>query len=331
MGDRIVSSRHYDYIFSLHDVADSPGYQSSPILPMSPTPKKAPPRAASFKYQVVAIGTCVDHAPTSLTTPARTMTNIINLPDVLLKHILDFVKTDSYAIIGPVCQQFRGHYKPSEKVTRTSKYTQSSRLFHHLPFKPKSPYLLDDMISRDEVDIIPLVLARGYEWDHFCVDRAAEIGSKTFFQWLRTTELPWLPENAHHSAASAGNLEMMIYLVENNTGFPDSRSLTVAKDLGYSKIVGWLCELQLDPEYVMVQAARFDDVYIFEQAEVVDEKYLYEACVSGSFNVLEYFRMSVGVGPTALDVASAEYFHRFEVVEWCLEFFPDVACARLHQ
>lgn len=259
------------------------------------------------------------------------MTNIINLPDVLLKHILDFVKTDSYAIIGPVCQNFRGHYKASEKVTRTSKYTQSSRLFHHFPFQPKSPYLLDDMISRDEIDIIPLVLARGYKWDHFCVQSAAETNNYKFFEWLRTTELPWLPENAHHSAASTGNLEMMIYLVESGAGFPDSSSLVVAQKLGYCKIVGWLRELQLDPEYVMVQAARQDNVYAFEQTEVVDDKYLYVACVNGSFDVLEYFRMEVGVGPTETDFAAAVHFQRYGVVDWCLEFFPELRPSLLIQ
>jgi hypothetical protein len=252
------------------------------------------------------------------------MTNILNLPDVLVRHILSFVKTDAYAIIGPVCRQFRCHYKPSEKVTRTSKYTQSPTLFHLLHRPLKSPYLLDDLISRDEIDTIPLVLARGYEWDHFCVERAAELGSTKFFKWLRTTELPWLPENAHHSAAAAGNLEMMIFLVESCGGYPDERSIIVAKKIGFSNIVGWLRELQLEPEYVMVQAARQDNVYAFEQTEVVDDKYLYDACVNGSFDVLEYFRISVGVGPTALDVAAAEHFHRFEVVEWCLEFFPDM-------
>jgi len=253
------------------------------------------------------------------------MTNIINLPDVLLQHILDFVKTDSYAIIGPVCRKFRGHYSQSEKVTRTSKYTQSPRLFLHATnVQFTSPFLLDDLISRDEIGIIPLVLARGYQWDHFCVESAAEIGSKTFFEWLRTTELPWLPENAHRSAASAGNLEMMIFLVESGAGFPDSRSLAVAKDLGYGKIVGWLRELQLEAEYVFVQAAREDDAYMFEQTEVFEEKYLYEACVNGSVNVLEYFRISVGVGPTVRDLAAAVHFQRYEVVEWCLEFFPEL-------
>ena len=255
------------------------------------------------------------------------MTNILNLPGVLLRHILDFVKTDSYAIIGPVCQDFREEYGQSQKITRTSKFCQSLTLFQQASdyfLKFTSPFLLDDLISRDEIDIIPLVLKRGYEWDHFCVERAAETNNYKFFKWLRTTELPWLPENAHHSAASAGNLEMMIYLVASGAGYPDLRSLLVAKKFGFMKIVGWFRELQLESDYAMVQAAREDDAYIFEQTEAFDEKYIHEACVYGSFNVLEYFRTSVGVGPTARDIAAGVHFQRLEIIEWCLEFFPEL-------
>lgn len=245
------------------------------------------------------------------------MTNILNLPEVLLHHVLDFVKTEAYAIIGPVCRVFRKSYKPSQRITRTSKFFQSTQLFQRLPFQPKNPRLLDDLISRDEIDIIPLILNRGYEWDHFSVETAAAVGSFRFFRWLQTTELPWMPENAHHSAALAGNLGMMIFLVEYCKGYPDSRALMVARDRGFLNIVGWLAELELDRRYVMVRAAREDDVYMFEQTEQegFDEEYVHEACVYGSFDVLEYFRQREGFSPTARHIAAAKHFQQFEVLD----------------
>jgi len=249
------------------------------------------------------------------------MNNILDLPDVLLKHVLDFVKIDSYAIIGPVCKQFRSHYKPSDRVTRTSKYTQSPQLFSLLQIQFTSSSLLDDLILRDEIDIIPLLLERGYEWDHFCVESAAETNNYNFFEWLRTTELPWLADNAHFSAAWAGNLEMMIYLVQSGAGFPDERSLIVAQKHGFNKIVGWLQELALDSAYTMVQAAREDDVYAFEQVEFFDDHilnrmYVKEACINGSVNVLEFFRERVEHIPTASDFAAALHFQRSYVLDW---------------
>lgn len=261
------------------------------------------------------------------------MSLILELPAVILETIFDFTKTDSYAIIGAVCTTFRDNFSLSERITRTSKYTQSTKLCNvatiilNIPFN--SPYLLDDLISRNQIDIIPLVLSRGLEWDHFCVERAAEIGSYNFFAWLKTTELAWLPENAHFSAASSGNLDMMMFLVESGAGYPDDRSFDAAKNLQHHKIVGWLRELELEHDYVMVQAARADDVYAFEQTLVDDhhlnQKYITEACMNGSFDVLEFFRSSVGVGPTIRDVRAAVLIKRFEVVDWVLEFFPDLA------
>ena len=260
----------------------------------------------------------------------------------VLQYILDFVKADSYAIIGTVCRDFRNCYGSGERVTRTSKYTQSVQLFGQATattnIEFKSLGLLDDLISRDEIDVIPLLLARGYEWDHFCVQRAAETNNYDFFRWLETLQglqrtqksLPWLVENAHRAAAKEGNLDMMVYLVESGAGFPDSGSLAVTRDC---KIVQWLRELWLDPAHAYVKAAREDDVCVFEFYDDHDHALNHmctkEACIHGAFNVLEFFRVSVGVGPTPSDVATATYF-RFQtgdghdVLDWYEEFFPSL-------
>lgn len=258
----------------------------------------------------------------------------------VLRYILDFVKADSYAIIGPVYRDFRNCYGSGERVTRTSKYTQSLQLFRQATatnIEFKSLGLLDDLISRDEIDVIPPLLARGYEWDHFCVQRAAETNNYNFFrwlQWLQTTTddgLPWLVENAHRAAAKEGNLDMMIYLVESGAGFPDSGSLAVTRDC---KIVQWLRELRLDPAHAFVKAAREDDVCVFEQQtertdafddHALNQMCLKEACIHGAFNVLEFFRVSVGVGPTQSDVATALHFQTGDILDWYGEFFPSLA------
>ncbi|AAK14564.1 EsV-1-149 [Ectocarpus siliculosus virus 1] len=265
---------------------------------------------------------------TSKPTPGVLTTMPRLLPKDTLQHILSFVKEDSFAIIGSVCRDFRNCYGSGERVTRTSKYTQSLRLFQQATAKNiefKSLGLLDDLISRDEIDVIPSLLARGYEWDHFCVQRAAETNNYKFFQWLQTTDdLPWLVENAHRAAAKEGNLEMMIYLVDSGAGFPDSGSRAVTNDC---KIVEWLRELQLDPAHAFVRAAREDDVCVFEQTESFDDHGLNracvrEACVHGAFNVLEFFRVFVDVGPTVSDVAAALHFQTVDILDWCREFFP---------
>lgn len=253
---------------------------------------------------------------------------MLHLPNEVLQYILGFVKTDSYTIIGPVCKHFRNCYRPSERVTRTSKYTQSLQLFEQATnIEFKSVGLLDDLISRDEVDIIPVLLTRGYEWDHFCVQRAAETNNYAFFGWIQTTDLPWLVENAHRAAALEGNLEMMMYLVESGAGFPDNSLYDVAKD---RKIVEWMHELQMDPAYAFVKAAREDDVGVFEQTEffddhVLNQMYVEVACTHGSFNVLEFFRIFVDIGPKVSDVTTAMYFQVPEMLDWYWEFFPCLA------
>ncbi|CAN0485303.1 unnamed protein product [Ectocarpus sp. 12 AP-2014] len=260
---------------------------------------------------------------------------MLHLPKDAFQHILSFVKADSYASICPVCRDFRNCYGSGERVTRTSKYTQSPQLFQQATatkIEFKSLCLLDDLISRNEIDVIPLLLAHGYDWDHFCVQRAAETNNYKFFrwlQWLQTTDdgLPWLVENAHRAAAKEGNLEMMIYLVESGAGFPDSGSLAVTRDC---KIVEWLRELQLHPAHAFVKAAREDDVCVFEQTEFFDDHalnqmYLKEACIHGAFNVLEFVRVFVDVGPTPSDVATALHFQTGDILDWYCEFFPCLA------
>jgi hypothetical protein len=259
---------------------------------------------------------------------APVLTTMLHLPEEILHHTLSFVKTDSYAIIGTVCQNFRNCYRVSERVTRTSKYTQSLQLFQQATnIEFNNPQLLDDLISREEIDIIPLLLARGYDWDHFCVERAAETSNRKFFTWLQTTDLPWLVQNAHRAAASHGNLGLMVYLVESGAGFPDDSFYNVAMD---RKIAEWMHELQLGPDYHFVKAAREDDVCVFEQTEFFDDHvsnqmYIREACIHGSFNVLEFFRRFVDVGPTVSNVSAALHFEVAGILDWFWEFFPELA------
>lgn len=260
---------------------------------------------------------------------------LLCLPEDALKTVLDFTKTDSYLLIGTVCRAFRDQYSLLEKITRRSRYTQSPALFDvaiGLNIRFESSFLLDDLISRDEIEIIPRALSRGVEWDHFCVQRAAEVGSFRFFRWLMTTALLWLPENAHFSAASSGNLGMMKFLVESGAGYPDQRSFRAATELKHYGIVGWLQELHLDRAYVMTRAARDNDVDVFEQSlgdsgDGGDHhaKCITHACINGSFDVLEFYRLNiVDLGPTRDDFNAAVHFHRSGVVDWMLEYFPEI-------
>lgn len=59
--------------------------------------------------------------------------------------------------------------------------------------KFSNPFLLDDLITRKEIAVIPLLLSQCLEWDPFCVERAAELNRQGFFRWLLGTKLAWLP------------------------------------------------------------------------------------------------------------------------------------------
>ncbi|CAN0415278.1 unnamed protein product, partial [Pylaiella littoralis] len=232
---------------------------------------------------------------------------ILALPDDVLRPLLGFTKTHSYSMIGAVCRAFRDQFLPRERTTRTSKFTHSLELFDlaiTLNISFKSASLLDDLISRDEIEVIPRALTRAeVEWDPFCVERAAEVGSFRVFRWLVTTELAWLPENGHSSAANAGDLDMMRFLVESGAGFPDQRSFHAANERRDHAIASWLQELELDCSYIMTRAARDDNVDVFAQSPGDDDgaEYITQAYIHGSFDVLEFFTCSVGSGPTAKD------------------------------
>ncbi len=246
---------------------------------------------------------------------------MLHVPPEILLQILAFVKADSYALIAPVCSAFRGCYLESEKVTRISAFFESPQLLKQAPpFQFQNPRLLDDLITRNQIAIIPALLSRGLEWDHFCVERAAEVNSYAFFEWLIGTDLAWLPENAHCSAAASGNLCLMKRLIEMGAGYPDSRSLMVAQKLRDVGIATWLDELQRGLVYQMVRAAREDNVYVFDRLGDFEghpvEAYVREACAYGSLGVLEFFRSAVGVLPSARDVAVAVQLGRGEILEW---------------
>lgn len=119
-----------------------------------------------------------------------------------------------------------------------------------------------NLICWNGLRIIPLWLSCGVECNHFYVQRAAEVTSYIFLDRLITTDLSWLPENAHRAAALSGNLDMMFILVESEDRFSDSRSFAVAED---RKTVEWLRELRLHDDYAFVQAARGDDVCVIKQ------------------------------------------------------------------
>ncbi|CAN0170394.1 unnamed protein product, partial [Ectocarpus sp. 6 AP-2014] len=161
-----------------------------------------------------------------------------------IKSFLNYAGADSCAIIGPVCGDFRRHFRASEKVTTSSNYNRSVSLFDTPPptTKINGPHL----IYWNEIQVVPLLLLRWVEWNHFCVQRAAEVDNCNFFDRLKTTNLPCLPGNAHCAAVLSGNLKMMVFLVERGAGFPDSRSFAVAEDL---MAVGWLRELPLHDDY----------------------------------------------------------------------------------
>lgn len=255
----------------------------------------------------------------------QTMSRLMDLPDDICQFILEFVKKDSYALIGLVCKKFERGFKNSEKVTKTSIYAQNPELFEiaikHLEIHFHKDFV-DRAIKRHDFPVIPIALSFGFEWDHFCVMTAAEVNSLDFFKWLiNQRHLKWLPENAFSVAALEGSLEIIKFLVETKSGYPDCRALRNATGLD---VIKYLKSLEEDPCYKLVKAARQDNVSVFEthflNTKGIDDEtaelYIREACFYGSLKVLEFLYDCFKVLPTIENVNHAVEFYRYEVRTW---------------
>ena len=258
----------------------------------------------------------------SLQPHSHMMFTVLDLPDGILHHVLEFVKDDSYALIGPVNRQFNRCFKPCEKVTRTSTYTQNCELFKKAIYELKIPFhkdFVEHAIIRHDVAAIRLALSLGFDWDPFCVMTAAEVDCLEFFKWLvGQPHLRWLPENAFSIAAIEGNTRIMKFLVEMKTGYPDCRAMPNAMGYGRAETIEYLKTLEEDPCYKLVKAARQDNVTFFHThfSGEHGDLYVREACSYGSLKVLEFLYDLFEILPTAVNVQHAVEIHREEVREW---------------
>jgi len=235
------------------------------------------------------------------------------LPRELWNCISDFCEPKSYLHLGLVNRVINSTFEFKSKETSLSLCLTNVSLFKEaLENNVSFP---DDLIEKlailDSPDLLKIALLNGFEWDPFCVEQAMASSSKNFFRWLKTTDLFWLPENAHSFAAYNGDLEMMKFLVEEQIGYPDNVSMTMA--IGKDDIIEFLKNIECNNMYKMVNAIRSDDLETFklvwEHMGVVHKRAIVECCYYGSIEILT-FLVDIGHYPEKSDLCVAIEYSR---------------------
>lgn len=248
-----------------------------------------------------------------------------NIPDDIAGNIMSFCDPGRYLTVGLVNKQFNLLHKKEEKVTTTLGYLESDT---HLldndgnQILPEPETLRGLMTSHCLHRLVKNTVERGLEWDHFCVNEAAEEGYKGFFKWLGRTEFFWWPANAFASAAEKGNVDFMKFMVDSGYGFPDSMSFSRAEQHGKDEVILWMNQLKSTKGYAMYKAIMNYDWRLVE--ELYEDKtthyewMVFDAITIGCYKSVEFF-VSVGETPLDRDIVAARHFHRDTILELLLE------------
>ena len=247
---------------------------------------------------------------------------ISELPMDVLGHILDFCKPERYIPIGLVNKSFNSSFKKDEKTTSSISMFENESLFTNYASDdveyPKN--IVEILALNGKYSSIQMAINYGFEWDHFCVEGAASNGKKELFTWLKDTDLFWLPENAHASAASDGNLEMMKFLVDSEIGYPDVRSEKIALYNNRNDIIEWMDTLKSNPRYVMVEAIRNSDLTsvkrLFHSGVKLHSRSVTDTCINGNIDLLRFLIESVEIIPVKRDIDAAIHMYRYNIVEY---------------
>jgi hypothetical protein len=260
-------------------------------------------------------------------TKKNTIT-IMDYPEDILGNILDFCKPNSYLPIGIINKKFNSMFKPHEKQTSIISLFESDKMFENYSSDLiKYPNDIVDILAENHKYMsIPTAIKNGFEWSPFCVENAAHYGSKEFFTWLNGTNLFWLPENAHATAAEYGKLEIMKFLVSSGIGYPDIRAEIAAKKHSMVHITKWIEYIHIDPIFIMVEAMRNSDIHkiqeLYSSGIRPPSRSITEACIVGSMSVLELL-VEFGMVPCREDMEISLSMYRYDIANYITENFGD--------
>lgn len=247
------------------------------------------------------------------------------VPDDIAGNIMSFCEKGRYLTMGIVNKQFNSLHKKEDRVTTTLGYLESDTPLigkDGEEILPDSKTLNDLMSSKVLHRLVKRTIERGLEWDHFCVEEAAEAGYKEFFGWLEETDLFWTPYNAFSTAARAGNIDFMKFLVNSGYGFPDSCISNIAESSGYDHIVEWieqLCNTKSHKMYRAIINYDWEQVQeLYDDEETHYKWMVHDAIVTGGIETVEFF-VSVGEAPLPRDYVTAEKYHRDMIWTYLIE------------
>lgn len=252
-------------------------------------------------------------------------TGMGTIPDDVTGNILSFCDPGRYLTLGIVNKQFNGLHKREDRVTTTLGYIESDTPLLDQDGKqilPDTETLRKLMASKCLHRLVKHNMERGLEWDHFCVNEAAEEGYHEFFKWLERTDLFWFPDNAFDYAAKKGDVEFMKFMVDSGYGFPAVSSERIAEKNGHGNVIEWMKEVRYTKPYSLHKAiVNYDWRLVEELYQDVNTHYnwmVFDAIVIGCYKTVEFF-VSVGEAPMTRDIVAAKNFQRDMILELLLE------------
>ena len=243
---------------------------------------------------------------------------IQSVPDEITRCILEFCDPNRYLTLGIVNKKF--NYIHKGRYTSTSGHLESDTPL----VNDKGECVLPRDLNIEEMarskhlhGLIPRALDQGLRWDHFCVEEAARVDNKDFFEWLIRSDLFWLPENAYASAAFYGRTGMLEYLRSSGLGYPDGRCRYFAEKNGNLEVLEWVNGVELTEGYALSEGVKNNNLGVVKKNYNSSTHYdwiFQDSVRCGSTMVVEFF-LGSGMVPVQRDLKAAIEQNRYEILE----------------
>jgi len=235
------------------------------------------------------------------------------LPSEIVKNIFSF-NNENFLFSGTISKNIYNSID-SRVTSHGSVLESASRVNESIDGNlDLSSRLLENLAKLDKPEFIHVCIQNGLEWDHFCVETAAQYNSVSFIEFVNSSELFWLPENAFISAIEVKNIDLCKKMHGLGMGFHDERCKIHAQKNEYHDIVKWLNDIEDTDEYKIYSIIKRDCV-----SELVDmnldvsydfERFIITTCcVNGSSECLKFF-INYGMSPSHKDLIYSDHMDR---------------------
>jgi len=221
---------------------------------------------------------------------------INNLPADVFINILSF-NTESFLFSGILNKSMYTKTKTSidsvlESRERLEEIIQSDFIL---------PYNIFDIIaSLDKPEMIDIILNNGIEWDHFCIESAVYNKSIKFIEFINSSDLFWMPENAFIWAVENRDLELAKFMFNSGFGFPDERCIIYAHEYEFVEFIEWIETIYKSNEYIMYNNIKNDDlenvILMWDNGFELSRLELITSCVNNSIKVFRFI-IDLGILP----------------------------------